>query len=167
MGIWRKPFEEVLSRSFSDTVLNRSSIASRPGSAGAMTSDLRNRMEASRPSVAPLTLDSLPGSGGDILADRIDVRMMDSMPGKLKVRVIVPSKDKVRQTVSDRRLSELVESQTATASVMTRELAKHLRRSGCLLPKYGIQVNVKRLRQKDLDRDRVESADRIEEEPST
>merc|ERR1712176_175881 len=88
--------------------------------------------------------------------------MVESQPGKLRVRVVVPSKDKVRQTISDRRLGEFVESSQHTATAMTQEISKHLRRQGCLLPKYGLQVSVKKLRQRDLDRERLESPEQKE-----
>merc|ERR1712151_520594 len=73
----------------------------------------------------------------------LTLEMQHSAPGSLKVKCTVASQDRVARLVSERRVKELLKSDVAAATI-TQELGKHFRKSGYLLPKYGIQVNVRK-----------------------
>merc|ERR1712070_515328 len=85
----------------------------------------------------------------DHYGSQVDVQLVESVPGKLKVRLVVPSKDKIRQNVSDLRLKQLMDHGHCQRTV-TQELSKQLRANGFLLPKYGVSVNVRKQRYSDV-----------------
>mmetsp|Transcript_118436 Transcript_118436/g.334858 ORF Transcript_118436/g.334858 Transcript_118436/m.334858 type:complete len:862 (-) Transcript_118436:210-2795(-) len=127
--VWKKPLYEVMSRSFSDPTVRRATLAEIGGRLGSTSG-------ASEPVGQSMDDRGVP-------PENLDIQMLESTPGKLRVRVVVPSHNRVRQTVSDTRLQQLVARERTVKSV-TQELSKHFRQEGCLLPRYGIEVNIKK-----------------------
>jgi hypothetical protein len=75
--------------------------------------------------------------------DNFRVEYVSSEPGALKARIILDSKDKMHRIANDLRLKQLLQESTALNEVGPA-VSKHMRKSGCLLPKYGIQVVFRR-----------------------
>merc|ERR1712232_876464 len=107
----------------------------------------QSQIDAGDPSL--LTNDTGEGQDMNLVASAsapqlgLQLEMVHSAPGQLKVRCVVPSQDRVARLVSERRVKELLKSNVAAATI-TQELGKHFRKSGYLLPKYGITVQVRK-----------------------
>merc|ERR1712194_103773 len=78
----------------------------------------------------------------------LDIELVHSEPGKLKVRCVVNPVNRVHMKVADIRMRELTEPGNLA---VTAALCKTLRKNGALLPKYGLQVTTRRGRAGDLD----------------
>merc|ERR1712039_384997 len=119
--VWRKPLTDLMNRSFSTPAIPAA---------------------ASSSSAAPLgTAAANVGSNGDALDQLINIDLVHSEPGKLKVRCVVNPENRVHMKVADIRLREITEPGNMA---VTAALAKGLRKNGALLPKYGIQVTTRR-----------------------
>jgi hypothetical protein len=143
--LYRGPLTNLLRRSFSDTSLERP--AQPPGSAPAA-------LETGKPAVVmPPTLASIAGLASMVkmavkpsspgVEEDLELEFVESVPGKLKVRCVVPCRNKIKMNVYERRLNQLLDPEQASRA-MTQELAKQMRKQGCLLPKYGMQVTVRK-----------------------
>eukprot|EP00927_Polykrikos_kofoidii_P042694 TRINITY_DN36741_c0_g1_i1.p1 TRINITY_DN36741_c0_g1~~TRINITY_DN36741_c0_g1_i1.p1 ORF type:complete len:914 (+),score=191.33 TRINITY_DN36741_c0_g1_i1:247-2988(+) len=124
--IWRQPLTEVFGRSFSQPAIR----------SGA---DIDASGKAAGSSNLPRKLDTTALEGQDDMS----IDFLESAPGKLRVRVVVPSRNKVRQNVNDIRMQHLLD-QNFVARGVTQEIAKQLRNKGCLMPKYGLQVSIRK-----------------------
>lgn len=152
---WKKPLMDALNRSFSMPTVNTmppSGVASQALSTapGATSTTSTVAFEAAV---------GLEGTTSDSLDQLLDVTYVSGGPGQLKARLVVPPEDKSSHTVAQLRLQQLRDPQNVS-KMLTRELAKSLRRSGHLLPKYGVEVNVTKVRERDytkaqLDQSRV------------
>jgi hypothetical protein len=114
--VWRKSISGVLGRAFQ--------------------TDVRARPSAEEAS-------------SDVALDAVDeqlfeLKFLHSSPGKLKARCIIRPADIRHQATSNARAKELRDPK-ATAQVVTQELSKSLRHEGMMLPKYGLQVTMRRV----------------------
>jgi len=80
-------------------------------------------------------------TGGD--DDVLDIQLVHSGPGRMKAKCVVKSQDRVHQSISDSRLKLLLDPD-ASSKLIGGELSKRMRRDGHLLPRYGMQVNMRR-----------------------
>jgi hypothetical protein len=124
--LWRKPLGEALSRA----------LCLVPASAGSRWAEKaettrRERAEANG-TITEEALDEI-----------IELQMLESTQGRLRARVIVRPQDRIQQNVADVR-AELLTKPEHVMSGLTWEISKSLRKSGNLLPKYGISVRVLR-----------------------
>jgi len=79
---------------------------------------------------------------GDVLAG-LDISLVESKPGLLKARCVIPSVDRLHQNVTDLRLKQITQSGQA-AKELTPALTKAMRKNGCLLPTYGLNFVIKK-----------------------
>jgi len=126
--IWRKPLEEVMERSLSMPAIGVGTYHSTRLKPMAVSDTIKED--------SPFADESEPLPG-------LDLQLVKSEPGVMKTRIVLPSQDRLHQTVSEQRLKELLDPKVA-ARMVTQNLSKHLRKSGLLLPEYGIQVVIKK-----------------------
>merc|ERR1712039_1046506 len=86
------------------------------------------------------------GQVTDALDQLLDIQLVHSEPGKLKVRCVVNPMDRVHMKVADIRLKEICDPDN---KAVTSALCKTLRKNGALLPKYGLQTTVRKSRGTD------------------
>jgi hypothetical protein len=79
----------------------------------------------------------------DALDQLLELELVQSHPGKLKARCTISSFDRKHQDYAHAKLRELMDPEAAS-KVLTTELAKSLKKGGNMLPKYGIQVTMRR-----------------------
>jgi len=94
---------------------------------------------------------SMPSVGTDGLNmdGSLEVKMVESREGLLRCRVSIPTQDEHHYKWNQAHLKDLT-NPIFSASTITSSLSKTLRRNGCLMPLYGITVNMKRGRQPSL-----------------
>jgi len=85
----------------------------------------------------------------DALDQFVQLHLVQSTPGKLRARCVVQPKHKIHQKVSEQRLRELAEAPVA-ASLVSSAVAKDLRKGGYMLPKYGLQLTVRKGKKSSL-----------------
>merc|ERR1711957_344160 len=81
------------------------------------------------------------GNTQDALDQLLDIQLVHSEPGKLKVRCIVNPASRVDMKVADIRLRELLDP---NSQMVTSALVETLRKNGALLPKYGLQTSLRK-----------------------
>ncbi|CAK0812202.1 unnamed protein product, partial [Prorocentrum cordatum] len=129
--VWRQPLTDVMARSFST-----------PSLAGSRLGSLSTPGAASAPQPAG---GAAQQGAPDALDRLLSIEMVRSQPGQLRARITVQPPTKVSQNMADARLRELTD-QARAASLVGSELAKQMRRDRCLLPRYGLQVSIKKAR---------------------
>lgn len=122
--IWRRPLQDALSRSFSTPAV-RLNIHQR-------------RDEGSRIKAVDDT-----ATANDALDRLLDLQFVQSEPGRLRVRLNLQPQDKAHHNAFGNKLGDLLDPEGAQ-HLITNAISKDLRRNGYLLPKYGLQVNVKK-----------------------
>lgn len=131
---WRRPMEATLSRSFSTPAVPP-----------------RHRKKHGRVVVptAASTTDSL---------DRLlQLEFLESQPGKIRVRLTVQPHDICQQVTYNDRLKQLMDDKEC-AKVVTSSMAKELKREGFLMPRYGLQVRIRKAK-KEQDQRRASKAE--------
>eukprot|EP00928_Gymnodinium_smaydae_P002366 TRINITY_DN1083_c0_g1_i1.p1 TRINITY_DN1083_c0_g1~~TRINITY_DN1083_c0_g1_i1.p1 ORF type:complete len:884 (-),score=217.35 TRINITY_DN1083_c0_g1_i1:3-2654(-) len=136
--VWKAPLEDVMARSFFDTRLSPSASAPTLGQHGTAT----------HASTHPAGFAS--GAGAPLeQPDRIEMTLMESAPAKIRVRCVVPSANKVSMKVSDLRLQQLLTNEGSSKRI-TQEMTKMLRTQGYLMPRYGIELSVRKIKEAQL-----------------
>merc|ERR1712023_369237 len=92
--------------------------------------------------------------------EEIEFKMLSSVQGKLKMRCVVNPINRAQQNFNDQRLKELLSSENCS-KMLTQEVSKMLKRERCMLPKYGLQVTVRRGRQDPSNRAQTQSATQL------
>jgi len=73
----------------------------------------------------------------------LQIEMLESVQGKLKIRALVRPQDKIQANNIEERGADLTNPQTASKSIV-QEMAKSFKRSGYLMPKYGLSVRIQK-----------------------
>ncbi|CAK0812205.1 unnamed protein product, partial [Prorocentrum cordatum] len=144
--VWRQPLTDVMARSFST-----------PSLAGSRLGSLSTPGAASAPQPAG---GAAQQGAPDALDRLLSIEMVRSQPGQLRARITVQPPTKVSQNMADARLRELTD-QARAASLVGSELAKQMRRDRCLLPRYGLQVSIKKARSQPRVRSSKSGVSRI------
>merc|ERR1711933_417886 len=84
----------------------------------------------------------------DSLDNLLDIQLVHSEPGKLRVRCVVNPENRVHMKVADIRLKELCEPGNLA---VTSALSKTLRKNGALLPTHGMHITTRRGKWIDSD----------------
>eukprot|EP00933_Yihiella_yeosuensis_P027217 TRINITY_DN21109_c0_g1_i1.p1 TRINITY_DN21109_c0_g1~~TRINITY_DN21109_c0_g1_i1.p1 ORF type:complete len:590 (-),score=126.77 TRINITY_DN21109_c0_g1_i1:329-2056(-) len=125
--LWRQPLTDALERTFPPEAAPNSKWATR-AAAARRAENLKN---------------GVPEEEADAIDDLIELEMIESIQGKLKARVIVRPRDRIQQNVSFARADQFIKPENVS-NTLTAEVSKALRRSGNLLPKYGLGIKVLR-----------------------
>jgi len=125
--VWGDPLHETLQKSLSMPAITHH----------------QNLLERARTESNPALLD--------VPMDPFHVEYVSSQPGVLKTKIVLESKDKMHRVASDLRLKQLLTESVALNEVGPA-ISKHMKKKGCLLPEYGIQVVFKRGARPSLDR---------------
>lgn len=73
----------------------------------------------------------------------LQIEMLESVQGKLKIRVLVRPQDQIQANNIESRGKELTDPKGASTELV-KEVAKSFRRSGYLMPKYGLAVRIQK-----------------------
>lgn len=76
-------------------------------------------------------------------SQKIDPELLTSEPGLLRTRVVLPSMSEEHFKASEKRLKQLMREEVAGDEVSTA-ICKHMRKSGYLMPVFGVQVQFKK-----------------------
>jgi hypothetical protein len=143
--VWRNPLMDLLNRTFShasEEAMSKTAAGGFPFDAAAMGTDTQNDAnQLANAAGEPNTMNLLASASAPNLG--LTLEMVHSAPGQLKLRCTLPSQDRVTRLVSERRVKDLLNSKTAAAT-FTQQLGKTFRKNGYLIPKYGINVNVRK-----------------------
>lgn len=73
----------------------------------------------------------------------LQIEMLESVQGKLKIRALVRPQDQIQANNIESRGKELTDPKGASTELV-KEVAKSFRRSGYLMPKYGLAVRIQK-----------------------
>jgi len=72
----------------------------------------------------------------------VDVQLVESSPGLLRTRLVLPSLDAAQFSAAEKALRSLIGD--AAGAEVNSAVSKHLRREGFVMPTHGIQVQLKK-----------------------
>ncbi|CAE8588951.1 unnamed protein product [Polarella glacialis] len=145
--LWKKPLVMALQQSFSSPAVAGSKWAVAAKQArGKRNTEKEEYRQALLAHHAAAGTDPPPEAleiPSDSLDELIQVELVESAQGKLKARVTVRPQDKIQQNVADMRANYLTSAPAHAMTAISWELSKSMKRSGYLLPKYGLQTKIK------------------------
>ncbi|CAL1164514.1 unnamed protein product [Cladocopium goreaui] len=127
--LWRGPITDVLMRNLP--------APAPPDSKWAIEAAQRRReiIEQAEKSGEPLEDPDMD--------ELLQIEMLESVQGKLKIRALVRPQDQIQANNIESRGKELTDPKGASTELV-KEVAKSFRRSGYLMPKYGLAVRIQK-----------------------
>lgn len=137
---WHQPLQDALTRSLYMPCIT-SQRAQKAAEAQLLLEDVGEEGDT-----APHVFSSASASVGGMhpaTNTTINPQLLESTPGLLRTRILLPSMSKEQFKASGLRLRGLMKNDSA-AEEIAASVCKHFRKAGCIMPTFGVNVQFKK-----------------------